>query len=73
MKQNVSTVGIDLAKRIFHLVGTDTTVISPKIRVTVQLKWAGGSFDPPACRPNSVGLMTREGLETTSRDSSSAV
>jgi transposase len=25
MKQNVSTVGIDLAKKIFHLVGTDTT------------------------------------------------
>ncbi len=25
MKQNVHTVGIDLAKRIFHLVGTDTT------------------------------------------------
>ena len=24
MKQNVSTVGIDLAKNIFHLVGTDT-------------------------------------------------
>jgi transposase len=25
MKQNVYTVGIDLAKKIFHLVGTDTT------------------------------------------------
>src|SRR5262245_50672347 len=25
MKQNVCTVGIDLAKKIFHLVGTDTT------------------------------------------------
>ena len=25
MKQNVSTVGIDLAKKLFHLVGTDTT------------------------------------------------
>ena len=25
MQQNVSTVGIDLAKQIFHLVGTDTT------------------------------------------------
>jgi transposase len=25
MKQDVSTVGIDLAKKIFHLVGTDTT------------------------------------------------
>ena len=25
MKQNVHTVGIDLAKKIFHLVGTDTT------------------------------------------------
>jgi transposase len=25
MKQTVSTVGIDLAKKIFHLVGTDTT------------------------------------------------
>jgi hypothetical protein len=25
MKQNVSTVGIDLAKKIFHLVRTDTT------------------------------------------------
>ena len=25
MKQNVTTVGIDLAKKIFHLVGTDTT------------------------------------------------
>ena len=25
MKQNVCTVGIDLAKNIFHLVGTDIT------------------------------------------------
>ena len=25
MKQNITTVGIDLAKKIFHLVGTDTT------------------------------------------------
>ena len=25
MKQNVCTVGIDLAKKIFHLVGTDPT------------------------------------------------
>src|SRR5215831_17269482 len=25
MKQNVGTVGIDLAKKIFHLVGTDIT------------------------------------------------
>src|SRR5262249_40701325 len=25
MKPNVSTVGIDLAKKLFHLVGTDTT------------------------------------------------
>ena len=25
MKQNVCTIGIDLAKKIFHLVGTDTT------------------------------------------------
>ena len=25
MKPNVCTVGIDLAKKIFHLVGTDTT------------------------------------------------
>jgi hypothetical protein len=25
MKQNVCTVGIDLAKKIFHLVGTDIT------------------------------------------------
>jgi hypothetical protein len=25
MKPHVTTVGIDLAKKIFHLVGTDTT------------------------------------------------
>ena len=25
MKQNVCTIGIDLAKKIFHLVGTDIT------------------------------------------------
>jgi hypothetical protein len=25
MQQNVNTVGIDLAKKLFHLVGTDTT------------------------------------------------
>ena len=25
MRQNVYTVGIDLAKKLFHLVGTDTT------------------------------------------------
>jgi hypothetical protein len=25
MRQNVHTIGIDLAKKIFHLVGTDTT------------------------------------------------
>jgi transposase len=25
MKQNITTVGIDLAKKIFHLVGTDIT------------------------------------------------
>ena len=29
MKQNVYIVGIDLAKKIFHLVGTDTTADAP--------------------------------------------
>jgi transposase len=61
MKQNVCTVGIDLAKKIFHLVGTDTTgkivwrkrltrhALMPFIAqlppVTIGLEACGGAHD----------------------------
>jgi transposase len=61
MKPNVSTVGLDLAKQIFHLVGTDTTgkivwrkrltrhalapFMAPLPPVTIGMEACGGAHD----------------------------
>jgi transposase len=61
MQQNVGTIGIDLAKNIFHLVGTDTTgkivwrqrltrhalrlFIAPLPPVTIGVEACGGAHD----------------------------
>jgi hypothetical protein len=53
MKQNVYTVGIDLAKKIFHLVGTDTTgKIVWRKRLTRHAlgPFMGFFAQPPSCR-----------------------
>jgi transposase len=64
MKQNVYTVGIDLAKKLFHLVGTDTTgKIVWRKRLT---RHALGPF-LAQLPPVTIGMETRGGAHDWAR------